>query len=88
MNRAAPTSPPLRKWPKRLARAVLARGPLYALARSRALQGGAVTILMYHTLGRDDEDFDAWTVVRRGDFLRQVDWLRRHCAVLSLASSA
>lgn len=84
MSRSAPASPPLHQWPKRLARAALARGPLYALARSRALQGGAVTILMYHTIGRDDDDFDAWTVVRRGDFLRQVEWLRRHYAVLSL----
>lgn len=84
MNSTTPNTTPLRDWPKRLARAVLARGALYALARSRALSGGAITILMYHTLGRDDEAFDAWTVVRRTDFLRQVDWLRRHYAVLSL----
>lgn len=76
--------PPWRALAKRLARGVLARGPWYALARARALRGGALTILMYHTLGRDDEPCDAWTVVRRGDFLRQVEVLRRHYEVVSL----
>lgn len=74
----------LRECVKRLARRMLARGPAYRLARTRVLAGGALTILMYHTVGRDDEVFDAWTVVRRGDFLRQVEWLRRHYDVVSL----
>lgn len=75
---------PLWMWPKRLARSLLSHGPLYALARLRALKGNAVTILMYHTLRHDDEAFDAWTIVRRSDFQRQIDWLRRHYAVVSL----
>ena len=75
---------PLIGTAKRLARAVLARGPAYAVARARALAGGAVTVLMYHTLGSDDEAFDAWTVVRRSEFLRQVEWLRAHYEVVTL----
>lgn len=74
----------LRDHAKRFGRGLLARGPAYAAARARALAGGAATILMYHTIGRDDEDFDAWTVVRRSDFLRQVDWLRAHYDVVAL----
>jgi peptidoglycan/xylan/chitin deacetylase (PgdA/CDA1 family) len=69
---------------KRLARMMLARGPVYTRARARALSDGAVTVLMYHTVGHDDEAFDAWTVVRRADFLRQMDWLRRHYDVVAL----
>jgi peptidoglycan/xylan/chitin deacetylase (PgdA/CDA1 family) len=74
----------LRERAKRLARGMLARGPAYALARARVLADGALTILMYHTIGRDDEGFDAWTVVRRADFLRQIEWLRRHYEVVPL----
>jgi peptidoglycan/xylan/chitin deacetylase (PgdA/CDA1 family) len=72
---------------KRLVRGVLSRGPAYAWARSRTLRGGAVTVLMYHTLGRDDEPFDAWTIVRRSDFMRQMDWLRRHYQVVTLTEA-
>lgn len=69
---------------KRLARAaVTARAP-YAALRRYALRGDPVSVLMYHTLGADGEDFDAWTVVRRGDFLRQMDYLRRHYEVVAI----
>lgn len=83
-KRADPIPLRWRAGPKRLARGVMARGPWYALARARALRGDAVTVLMYHTLGADDEALDAWTVVRRADFLRQLDWLRRRYEVVSL----
>ncbi len=76
--------PPLWKSPKRLARAVLASSPVYTAMRSRALREQPLTALTYHALGADDEDFDAWIVVRQGDFLRQVDLLRRYYDVVSL----
>jgi peptidoglycan/xylan/chitin deacetylase (PgdA/CDA1 family) len=69
---------------KRLARVAVASGPPYAALRRYALRGDPVSVLMYHTLGTDDEDFDAWTVVRRGDFLRQIDYLRRHYEVVPI----
>ena len=79
-------NPALPIWtsPKRMARAVLAASPIYARLRSRALRDNPLTALTYHSLGADDEDFDAWIVVRQGDFLRQVDLLRRRYDLLSL----
>jgi peptidoglycan/xylan/chitin deacetylase (PgdA/CDA1 family) len=52
--------------------------------QARALRGDPVTVLMYHTLGADDEAFDAWTVVRQSDFLRQIQCLRRDYDIVSL----
>lgn len=68
---------------KAWARRVLASGPAYATLRRRADTGGAL-FLTYHTIGPDDEAFDAWTVVRRSDFLRQVEVLRRHFDIVSI----
>ena len=69
---------------KALARRALASGPPYAALRARALRGMPVTLLTYHTLGADDEDFDAWTVMKRGDFERQVALLRRDYDIVDL----
>lgn len=69
---------------KRLARrAVAARVP-YALLRSVSARRPHVAILMYHTLGADDDDLDAWTVVRVSDFTRQIAFLRRYYDVVGL----
>jgi peptidoglycan/xylan/chitin deacetylase (PgdA/CDA1 family) len=76
--------PPLWKSPKRIARAVIAASPVYGAMRLRALRESPMTALTYHALGADDEDFDAWIVVRQGDFLKQVDLLRRHYELVSL----
>jgi peptidoglycan/xylan/chitin deacetylase (PgdA/CDA1 family) len=70
--------------PKQLGRRVLTSNGLYPFMRARALQGDPVTVLMYHTLGADDEAFDAWTVVRRSDFLEQIDFLRQGYDIVSL----
>ena len=64
-------------------RALTADAP-YAALRARAWRGNPVTLLTYHTLGADDEDFDAWTVLKRGDFLRHVEQLRRDYDIVSL----
>jgi peptidoglycan/xylan/chitin deacetylase (PgdA/CDA1 family) len=64
-------------------RALTAEAP-YAALRARALRGNPVTLLTYHTLGADDEDFDAWTVLKRGGFLAQVEQLRRDYDIVSL----
>jgi peptidoglycan/xylan/chitin deacetylase (PgdA/CDA1 family) len=69
---------------KALARRALTAQAPYAVLRARALRGAPVTILTYHTLGDDDEDFDAWTVLRRGDFERQVALLRRSYDIVAL----
>ena len=70
--------------PKQLGRRVLTSDGLYPLIRARALRGHPVTVLMYHTLGADDESFDAWTVVRRSDFLAQIRLLQQGYEIVSL----
>lgn len=72
---------------KRWARRALACEPLYAPRRARALRDRPLTILTYHTLGSDEEDLDAWTVLRRGDFERQVEFLRRDYDIVDLATA-
>lgn len=47
-----------------------------------------VMVLMYHELRGDVEEIDAWTVMRRGEFLRQIEYLRRHYDVLTLDEAA
>lgn len=56
----------------------------YRLIRSRALKANPVTILCYHTLGPDTEEFDAWTVLRVKDFREQLDFIRKHYEIVSL----
>lgn len=69
---------------KTLAKCALTADLPYTALRARALRGSPVTLLTYHTLGADDEDFDAWTVLRRSDFLRQVEQLRHDYDIVSL----
>jgi peptidoglycan/xylan/chitin deacetylase (PgdA/CDA1 family) len=69
---------------KSLAKRALTAEMPYAALRARALRGNPVTLLTYHTLGADEEDFDAWTVLKRSDFLAQVERLRRDYDIASL----
>lgn len=41
-------------------------------------------VLMYHELGDDGDDIEAWTVVRKSDFIRQMEYVCAHFDVLSL----
>ena len=58
-------------------------GPLIRAARNGVASKG-VTVFLYHELGTSSDDAEAWQVVRRDDFLRQVDFLRRHYRLMSL----
>jgi peptidoglycan/xylan/chitin deacetylase (PgdA/CDA1 family) len=69
---------------KDLAKRALTADAPYAALRARALRGNPVTLLTYHTLGADDDDLDAWTVLRSGDFERQVQALRRDYDIVAL----
>ena len=69
---------------KTLVKRALTADTPYAALRARAWRGNPVTLLTYHTIGTDDEDFDAWTVLRRSDFLAQVERLRRDYDIVSL----
>ncbi|MEY4750860.1 MAG: hypothetical protein RIQ60_3074 [Pseudomonadota bacterium] len=65
---------------------------LYRLAASEAVLGSVrkrvahagVTVFMYHDLGADDAVDDAWQVVRRRDFVAQVDYLRNCYDIVDL----
>lgn len=63
--------------------AVLASRAVLPRLRRRLLHHRA-TVLMYHELAEDRDDIDAWTVVRKSDFLRQVDYLRQHYEIGTL----
>lgn len=58
--------------------------PLFRPVLKRKLCNKAV-ILMYHELADDGDDVEAWTVVKRGDFVRQMDYLRASFDIVSLS---
>ena len=58
--------------------------PLLEATRRRRLSGKGV-VLMYHEIAEDGDDVEAWTVVRRADFVRQMDYLRAKFDVVSLS---
>jgi len=64
----------------------IAQAPLVRYWRRTRLQGRTV-VLMYHELAEDGDDIDAWTVVRKKDFVAQVEYLRRHFNIVSLADA-
>lgn len=59
----------------------------YLLTQRRVQAQQAVTVLMYHEIGTDEDSREAWTVVRRSDFLRQLDYVQRHYDILPLAAA-
>lgn len=66
-----------------LAYGVLASWPILPLRRRRLARSG-ITVFMYHDIGDDSTDIDVWQIVRRSDFLRQVDYLRQHYRIVDL----
>jgi len=60
--------------------------PLLGPVRKRKL-GGKTLVLMYHELAEDSNDVEAWTVVKRGDFVRQMDYLRSKFDIVSLSQA-
>ena len=44
----------------------------------------SVSVLMYHEVLEDEEDIDAWTVIRASDFRKQMEYLKSHHDVISL----
>jgi peptidoglycan/xylan/chitin deacetylase (PgdA/CDA1 family) len=60
--------------------------PLFGPVRRRQLSGKTV-VLMYHEVASDDDDVEAWTVVKHSDFVRQMDYLRTKFDVVSLSDA-
>ncbi|MGE8942944.1 polysaccharide deacetylase family protein [Leptospira interrogans] len=69
---------------KRLAKVALASPLPYALLTARALRKSPITVLCYHTIRPDNEPIDAWTAVRRSDFVRQMEFLHARYDIVSL----
>lgn len=72
---------------KRLAKAALASPLPYSMLSARALRNSPVTVLCYHTIRPDNEPIDAWTAVRRSDFVRQMEFLRTRYGIVTLDSA-
>lgn len=64
----------------------VAQEPLLRYWQKRRLHDRTV-VLMYHELAEDQEDIDAWTVVRKSSFIEQIKYLRRNFKVVSLADA-
>ena len=52
-------------------------------ARKKMLRG-KVVVLMYHELAEDNDAIEAWTIVRRQDFVRQMEYLKANFEVVSI----
>jgi hypothetical protein len=64
---------------------LLSLGSVFVLPwlRRRVLRD-CVSVLMYHEVVADDTQIEAWTAVRRSDFLRQLDYLQQHYDLLTM----
>jgi peptidoglycan/xylan/chitin deacetylase (PgdA/CDA1 family) len=43
-----------------------------------------IVVLMYHEIADDKDDIEAWTVVKKSDFIKQMEYLRNSFNVISL----
>lgn len=68
---------------KNLLSNILASEPIVRSLRHRVLSRRCV-VLMYHEVAEDDVEIEAWTVVRKSTFLRQMEYVRRHFEIVSL----
>ena len=69
---------------KTLAKRAMASPMAYETLCSLALRRNPVTVVVYHTLGPDDDDFDAWTVLRVSAFRSQIAFLRERYDIITL----
>lgn len=61
----------------------VAQGPLLRYWQKARLPGRTI-VLTYHDLAQDQENIDAWTVVRESSFIDQMQYLRKHFTIVSL----
>jgi len=55
---------------------------------SRAIGlSGKIMVLMYHEVADDHDAIEAWTVVKKSDFVRQMDYLRKHFRPIGLTEA-
>ncbi len=46
-----------------------------------------VAVLMYHEVGPQTQEADVWSIVRRDDFARQLEYLRKYYEIMTLSQS-
>jgi len=47
----------------------------------------SVTVLMYHEVLEDEQNVEAWTIVRASEFAKQMEYLKSHYDVISLGEA-
>ena len=72
---------------KRLIYMGVSNGVTLSLVRALTMRAETAVVLMYHELAEDDTDIEAWTVVRKSDFLRQMEYVGRHYEIVSLETA-
>jgi len=60
--------------------------PVLSYSRKTRLHNKCV-ILMYHEVADDSDEIEAWTVVRRSGFIKQMEYLSRHFNIVSLGEA-
>jgi len=72
----------LKKLLKRSLHKVISFEPILGNMRGARLNQ-KIVVLMYHEIAEDSDDIEAWTVVRKSEFLRQMEYLSAHFDILS-----
>jgi peptidoglycan/xylan/chitin deacetylase (PgdA/CDA1 family) len=75
-----------KKYLREIAEPVLGFEPLLYFARQVRLHN-KIVVLMYHEIAEDSMGIDAWTVVRQSEFIRQMQYLKRHYEIISLTDA-
>jgi len=72
----------LKKLFKRSLHKVISFEPILGNMRGSRLNQ-KVVVLMYHEIAEDSDDIEAWTVVKKSEFIRQMEYLSAHFDILS-----
>lgn len=62
---------------------IIASEPILNHLRKTRLNSNII-VLMYHEVAEDDADIEAWTVVKKSDFIRQMEYLSSYFNIISL----
>lgn len=62
---------------------IIASEPILNHLRKTRLNNNII-VLMYHEVAEDDDDVEAWTVVKKSDFIRQMEYLAKYFNIVSL----
>lgn len=46
-----------------------------------------IVVLMYHEIANDEDNVEAWTVIKKSSFIQQIDYLRKYFEIVSIADA-